>query len=100
MTTIDTSLYISLTEPSEAATLGECYSVAMGINGGDILGSTHLYKNISDPKQCQMRCQHNLECNYFVFDLIMNWSNFVRKALFKGAFEPLPANSGPFPKNQ
>ena len=51
----------------------------MGINGGDILGSTHIYNNISDPKQCQMRCQHNLECNYFVLDLI-NFECFLKRS--------------------
>ena len=51
----------------------------MGINGGDILGSTHIYKNMSDPKKCQMRCQHNLECNYFVLDLI-NFECFLKRS--------------------
>ena len=41
----------------------------MGISDGNVLESPHLHKNISDPSTCQRRCQHNFECNYFVFDL-------------------------------
>ena len=49
-----------------------CIEPDMGIEGGNIIESKHLYNTITDPSKCQMLCQHNLECNYFVFDLEAN----------------------------
>ena len=41
----------------------------MGIEGGNIKKFNHLYNNVDDPIKCQMLCQQNLECNYFVLDV-------------------------------
>ena len=49
---------------------GGCYEINMDIKGGNIKTSNYLYKDIFDATKCQLLCKLNIECKYFVFDLI------------------------------